>query len=161
MIRIGQSNESENMDFVEIQMIPHGKAMPAFRSTEPATWRNPMRSNGHKFLGAALVAGVIAALAGPAAAQNKSWRHAIIAAKSDAGLFFMPVKGGFAQKLGLNVELLQIKTDDVGLKALIAGEVDSFEGGPQGAMAAAARGADVKVLGCHWVVVPHGVFVRN
>src|SRR5262249_16878497 len=96
-----------------------------------------------------------------AIAQTKPWRHAIIAAKSDAGIFFMPVKGGFAQKLGLNVELVQIKTDDVGLKALIAGEVDSFEGGPQGAMAAAARGAHVKILGCHWVVVPHGVFVRN
>ena len=103
-----------------------------------------------------------AAFADPAAAQQlKPWRHAIIEAKSDSGIFFMPFKGGFAQKQGLDVELMQVKQDGVGLKALIAGEVDSFEGGAQGAMAAAARGADVKILGCSWVVVPHGIFVRN
>jgi NitT/TauT family transport system substrate-binding protein len=103
-----------------------------------------------------------AALTGPALAQQgKPWRHAIIEAKSDSGIFFMPFKGGFMQKQGLNVELMQIKQDGVGLKALIAGEVDSFEGGAQGAMAAAARGADVKILGCSWVVVPHGIFVRD
>ena len=37
---------------------------------------------------------------------------------------------------------------------MIAGEVDSFEGGPQGVFAADAKGADAKILGCHWVVVP-------
>lgn len=73
----------------------------------------------------------------------------------------MPSKGGFAQKLGLNVDLVPIKTDSIGIKALIAGELESFEGGAQGAIAAASRGADVKILGCHWVVVPHGVFVRS
>ena len=119
-----------------------------------------MNTTEYRFLAAAFMAAAAIVFSGPAAAQSKPWRHAIIAAKSDAGLFFMPVKGGFAQKLGLNVELMQIKTDSVGLKALIAGELESFEGGAQGAMAAAARGADVKVLGCHWVVVPHGVFVR-
>jgi len=109
----------------------------------------------------AIFGAAVVAATGQAAAQGKPWRHAIIEPKSDAGFFFMPTKGGFAQKLGLNVELVPIKTDSVGLKALIAGELESFEGGPQGAIAAAARGADVKILGCHWVVVPHGVFVRN
>lgn len=121
-----------------------------------------MKSRLHKLFGAAFVLAALAANAEPAAAQSgKPWRHAIIEPKSDAGLFFMPVKGGFAQKLGLNVDLIPIKTDSIGLKALIAGELESFEGGPQGAMAAAARGADVKILGCHWVVVPHGVFARS
>jgi NitT/TauT family transport system substrate-binding protein len=113
-------------------------------------------------IGAALTAALLAAACGPAAAQSgKPWRHAIIEPKSDAGFFFMPSKGGFAQKQGLNVELVHIRTDAIGLKALIAGELESFEGGAQGAIAAAARGADVKILGCHWVVVPHGVFVRG
>src|SRR5271169_421472 len=96
-----------------------------------------------------------------AAAQGKVWRHALLNAKADAGIFMMAAKRGFAEKQGLNLELLQVKDDQIGLKALIAGEVDSFEGGPQGAFAAAARGADIKILGCHWVVLPHGIYVRD
>jgi len=96
-----------------------------------------------------------------AAAQGKVWRHALLNAKADAGIFMMAAKRGFAEKQGLKLELLQVKDDQIGLKALIAGEVDSFEGGPQGAFAAAARGADIKILGCHWVVLPHGIYVRD
>jgi NitT/TauT family transport system substrate-binding protein len=111
---------------------------------------------------AAVVVAVAAALlSSPAAAQGKPWRHALLNAKADAGIFMMLDKGGFAAKQGLKLELLQVKDDQIGLKALIAGEVDSFEGGPQGAFAAAARGADVKIIGCHWVVVPHGIYVRD
>ena len=57
--------------------------------------------------------------------------------------------------------MLQFKDDQIALKALIAGELDSFEGGPQGVFAADAKGADIKILGCHWVVVPHGIYVRD
>jgi NitT/TauT family transport system substrate-binding protein len=44
---------------------------------------------------------------------------------------------------------------------LIAGELDSFEGGPQGVFAVDAKGGDVKLLGCHWVVVPHGIYANE
>jgi NitT/TauT family transport system substrate-binding protein len=54
-----------------------------------------------------------------------------------------------------------LKTDTLELKATIAGELDSYEGGPQGAIVAASRGADIKVVGCNWLVVPHGLFVRD
>jgi len=95
----------------------------------------------------------------PAAAQ-KVWRHAIIEAKSDAG-FAMMVTRGFAEQQGLNLELQQIKADQIGLKALLAGELDSYEGGPGGAIVAAARGADIKILGCHWPGLVHGLFARE
>jgi NitT/TauT family transport system substrate-binding protein len=97
--------------------------------------------------------------ASPAVAQ-KAWRHAIIEAKSDAG-FAMMVTRGFAEKQGLKLELMQIKADQIGLKALLAGELDSYEGGPGGAIVAAARGADVKILGCHWPGLVHGLFARE
>ncbi|HUC61584.1 MAG TPA: ABC transporter substrate-binding protein [Alphaproteobacteria bacterium] len=93
------------------------------------------------------------------AAELKVWRHGIIQAKSDAGIIMM-VTQGFAQKEGLKLEISQFKADVIGLKALIAGEVDSYEGGPGGAMIAASRGADVRVIGCHWPGLPHGIFVR-
>jgi NitT/TauT family transport system substrate-binding protein len=108
-----------------------------------------------------VAAAAVSMLSAPAAAQGKPWKHALLNAKADAGIFMMLAKRGFAEKQGLIIELLQVKDDQIGLKALIAGEVDSFEGGPQGVFAAAARGADVKIIGCHWVVVPHGIYVRD
>src|SRR3954468_21565664 len=96
----------------------------------------------------------------PAAAQ-KVWRHAIIEAKSDAGFAMMAKARGFAEKQGLTLEVMQIKAHQLGLKALLAGELDSYEGGPGGAIVAAARGADVKILGCHWPGLVHGLFARE
>ena len=103
----------------------------------------------------------LAAAAGPAAAQTlKPWKHGIIAPKADAGFLLMAARRGFAEREGLKLELLEVKDDQIGLKALLAGELDSYEGGAQGAIAANVRGADVKIVGCHWVVVPHGIMVK-
>jgi NitT/TauT family transport system substrate-binding protein len=106
-------------------------------------------------------ASLVCALAAPAAAQDKVWRHGLINAKSDAGIFLMVSKHDFAAKQGIKLELSQFKDDQIGLKALLAGEIDSFEGGPQGVFTANSRGADVRVIGCHWVVVPHGIYAKT
>jgi NitT/TauT family transport system substrate-binding protein len=104
-------------------------------------------------------------LAAPAAAQEKAqekvWRHGLINAKADAGIFMMVSTRDFAAKQGLKLEISQFKDDQIALKALIAGELDSFEGGPQGVFAADSKGADTKILGCHWVVVPHGIYAKD
>lgn len=117
-----------------------------------------------RFIGAAAPAFLLFAAAllvgGSAQAADATWQHAIIAAKSDAGVLYMVGKG-FAEKQGLKLELTQVDNDAIGLKALIAGQVDSYEGSPTGAMIAASRGADVKILGCQWPGLPHGVFVRG
>lgn len=115
----------------------------------------------HIAIAAILAAATIGLLPQPAAAQGKPWKHALLNAKADAGFFMMLANRGFAEKQGLKLELLQVKDDQIGLKALIAGEVDSFEGGPQGVFAAVAHGADIKIIGCHWVVLPHGIYVRD
>jgi NitT/TauT family transport system substrate-binding protein len=112
---------------------------------------------------AALVAAVLmgAVAVAPAGAQTlKPWRHGIIAPKSDAGFLLMAAKRGFAEREGLRLELLEVKDDQIGLKALLAGELESYEGGVQGAIAADVRGADVKIIGCHWPLVPHGLMVK-
>jgi NitT/TauT family transport system substrate-binding protein len=102
-----------------------------------------------------------AAVAGGASAQElKTWRHGIIEAKSDAGILYMASKRDFAGKLGLKLDFIQLKNDAIALKALLAGELDSYEGGAGGAMLAAARGADVRIVGCNWLAAPHGVYVR-
>jgi NitT/TauT family transport system substrate-binding protein len=56
--------------------------------------------------------------------------------------------------------VLEVRDDQIGLKALLSGELDSYEGGVQGAIAADIHGGDVKIIGCHWPVVPHGLMVR-
>jgi NitT/TauT family transport system substrate-binding protein len=94
-------------------------------------------------------------------AQDKVWRHGLINAKADAGIFLMVSTRDFAAKQGLKLEVSQFKDDQLALKALIAGELDSFEGGPQGVFAANSKGADTKILGCHWIVVPHGINARS
>src|SRR6266516_788810 len=104
---------------------------------------------------------MLAAAAGAAPAQAlKPWKHGIIAPKADAGFLLMAAKRGFAEREGLKLELLEVKDDQIGLKALLAGELDSYEGGAQGAIAAGVRGGDVKIMGCHWIVVPHGIMVK-
>jgi NitT/TauT family transport system substrate-binding protein len=115
-----------------------------------------------RFAGA-IAAGLVmaAAIAAPAGAQaDKPWRHGIIAPKSDAGFLLMAARRGFAEREGLKLELLEVRDDQIGLKALLAGELDSYEGGIQGAIAADVHGGDVKIIGCHWPVVPHGLMVK-
>jgi NitT/TauT family transport system substrate-binding protein len=93
--------------------------------------------------------------------QSKPWRHGIIEPKSDAGFLLMAAKRGFAEREGLKLEILDVKDDQIGLKAMLAGELESYEGGVQGPIAADVRGADVKIIGCHWPLVPHGIMVKD
>jgi NitT/TauT family transport system substrate-binding protein len=109
-------------------------------------------------LAAAALAGLMATAA--QAQTTKPWRHGLIEAKSDAGFFWM-VGRGFAEKQGIKLEIVQFKTDIIALQALLAGEVDSFDGGPVGSIVAASRGGDVKIMGCEWPGLPYGIFVRG
>jgi ABC-type nitrate/sulfonate/bicarbonate transport system substrate-binding protein len=97
----------------------------------------------------------------PANAEDKKvWRHGIVEAKSDAGIVFMPSKGGFAEKHGLKIEIMQFKGDTLALKALLAGELDSYEGNPGSPMVAASRGADIKLLGCYWPGLTYAIYSK-
>ena len=107
-----------------------------------------------------IVAAAVCAASAPASAQHV-WRHGLIKAKADAGIFMMVTTRDFAKKQGLDLKISEFKDDQIALKALIAGELDSFEGGPQGAFTANSKGGDVRILGCHWVVVPHGIYAKN
>jgi NitT/TauT family transport system substrate-binding protein len=108
-----------------------------------------------------LAAAAIALVAVPSKAQEKVWRHGLIKAKADAGIFLMVTRRDFAKKQGLKIEIAEFRNDQLALKAMIAGELDSFEGGPQGVFSADAKGGDAKILGCHWVVLPHGIYAKD
>jgi NitT/TauT family transport system substrate-binding protein len=114
---------------------------------------------------AALLGAIAAALVSSAPAQQpkpqalKVWRQAMIAPKADSGFFLMAARRGFAEREGLKIEVVDVKDDQVGMRALLAGEVDSFDTAT-GGMTAAARGADIKFVGCPWLAVPYVVLGR-
>lgn len=107
---------------------------------------------------AAVVLGAAAGSAG--AATLKPWRHGTLDAKSDAEILFM-IDQGFAEKQGLKLQIVQFHNDIVEIQALLAGDLDSYESSPGSAILAASRGADVKIIGCNWPVLPHALFVAK
>src|ERR1700756_322788 len=96
-----------------------------------------------------------------ASAQDHTWRHGIIEAKSDAGFQVMAVRAGFAQKVGLDLKYSYFQNDVIMLRAMLAGELDSYEGTPGAALLAGARNAPIRIVGCHWQNVVHSVFARG
>src|SRR6478609_5773238 len=107
------------------------------------------------------VAALTALIIAPAGAQElKLWRHGVVEAKSDAGIVFMASRGGFAEKQGLKIEIQQFKGDTLALKALLAGELDSYEGNPGSPMIAASRGADIKLVGCYWPGLTYAIYSK-
>jgi NitT/TauT family transport system substrate-binding protein len=106
-----------------------------------------------------LLAACLAAVT-PATAQSVKWKHGTVEPKGDAGFIFSVKDNGFAQKRGLDIEILSFKGDALALKALIAGELDSYIGTPGGPMVAASKGADVKIVGCTWPGLTYALYTR-
>jgi NitT/TauT family transport system substrate-binding protein len=105
---------------------------------------------------------LVASPAGTSAARAqelKTWRQAMIAPKADAGFFLMAAKRGFAEKEGLKIEVVDVKDDQVGMRALLSGEVDSFDT-TTGGIASASRGADGKFVGCSWLAIPYVILAK-
>ena len=120
-----------------------------------------MRTTAHmRVLAAALAALLLLLATAEIAAAQTPWHHGIIEAKSDAGFQVMAVRAGFARKLGLDLKHSYFQNDVIMLRAMLAGELDSFEGTPSGAIVAGARNAGIKIIGCHWQNVVHSVFAR-
>ncbi len=105
---------------------------------------------------------LLAALAAPASAQElKSWKHGVIEPKGDAGFMWMVGEPDFAARHGLKVTIVSFKNGAIAHKALLSGEIDSIESSPGAAILAGSRGADIRIVGCDWPGVPHGLMVRQ
>ena len=113
---------------------------------------------GRRFL--VLAAVLLGGLGQAPALELKPWKHGVIEPKGDAGFMWMVGKHDFAAKHGLRVEIVALKNGAIAHKALLAGELDSVESSPGAAIIAGAHGADIKIVGCDWPGVPHGLMVR-
>jgi len=95
---------------------------------------------------------------GASAEAPEPWRHGIVEAKGDAAVHFMPAAGGFLERRGIEVEMVEFQAGTTAARALLAGEVDSIEGNPVLALAAMHQGAPIKFIGCHWPVMTYSLF---
>ena len=93
----------------------------------------------------------VAAATGAAAAPLTAWTDATVNPNGDAGMLYMAALKHFGAPYGLDIKMLALKGDPLLLKALIAGQIDSYIGGPPSPMIAASKGADVRIIGCNWV----------
>jgi NitT/TauT family transport system substrate-binding protein len=118
-----------------------------------------MRRMGMTLFAAACVTFAATSLA--SAQPLTPWRHGAVQPKGDAGFWYMAAEGGFARQQGLDMKMLALNSDVLLLKALIAGELDTFEAGPTSPMIAASKGADVKILGCSWPKLTYSFFSRG
>jgi NitT/TauT family transport system substrate-binding protein len=104
----------------------------------------------------------LAAVFGAAAARAEDlWRHGTLAPRGDAGFIYMAAEGGFAKAEGLDLKMLPFPNDTAMMKALIAGELDSYEGSPASALIAGSTGADVKIIGCTWPKLTYALFAHD
>lgn len=110
------------------------------------------------FAGALLL---IALTAQAPSEELKPWKHGVIEPKGDAGFMLMVCQQDFAARHGLKLEIVPMKNGAIAHKALLAGELDSIESSPGAAIIAGARGADIKIVGCDWPGVPHGLMVKS
>jgi len=109
-----------------------------------------------------LIAPILAVLGAAAFAEDlRPWKHVVIEPKGDAGFMLMVGERDFASRNGLKIEIVPMKNGALAHKALLAGEVDSIESSPGAAILAGARGADIKIIGCDWPGVPHGLMVKS
>jgi NitT/TauT family transport system substrate-binding protein len=110
-----------------------------------------------------LLTGAAVFLSGaPAQPQSLTpWTFGVIEPKGDAGFTLMVSRGGFAQKRGLAVKIVSLANGTLAHKALLSGEIDSIESSPGAAILAGLRGADLKITGCDWPGVLHGLMVRS
>ena len=102
----------------------------------------------------------LAASAASRAEELKVWKHGVLEAKSDAGFVFMPTEAGFGKKHGLDIKILQFKGDALALRALLAGELDSYEGNPGAPIIAASHGGGVKIVGCYWPGLTYAIYSK-
>jgi NitT/TauT family transport system substrate-binding protein len=110
---------------------------------------------------ASFVAAVLALAGDGGVRAEEPWRHGTLAPKGDAGFIYMAAEGGFAKAEGLDLKMLPFQNDTSMIKALIAGELDSYEGSPVGPLIAGSSGADVKIVGCPWPKLTFSLFARD
>lgn len=76
------------------------------------------------------------------------WRDGVVSGSGDSGVTYTASRKGFDRAHGIRMEMVPLKGDPLLLKALIAGQLETYEGGISSPMIAASKGADISMIGC-------------
>jgi NitT/TauT family transport system substrate-binding protein len=102
------------------------------------------------------------ALTVTASAQELTkWKHGLVSAKGDAGIYFMALEKGYFKKHGLDVEFVQLRGDAHVVRALLADQLDSAEFSPGPALVANDRGAQIIIVGSSMMGYPYALYARK
>jgi NitT/TauT family transport system substrate-binding protein len=114
------------------------------------------------FTFAAILAGLVIGLAfgTPAQSQTK-WKHGLVSAKGDAGIYYMAIEKGFFKNHGLDVEFVGLRGDADVVRALLADQLDSAEFSPGPSLVANDRGAQIMYVGSSMIGYPYALYVRK
>lgn len=93
--------------------------------------------------------------------ELKLWRHGILTAKFDDVFLFIAIDKGYFKEAGLNVEVMQFEDDNILLKGLIAGQMESGELSGAGVLNAIEKGANLQIAGAFLPVAPHVLYVKK
>src|SRR5262249_39306793 len=86
-------------------------------------------------------AGFVLGLSVAASAQTLTkWKHCLVSAKGDAGIYYMAIEKGFFKNHGLDVEFVELRGDADVVRALLADQCESAEGSPGPDLVALDRG---------------------
>ena len=101
-------------------------------------------------------------LATPAAAQTpKPWTHGVIEPKGDAGFSLMVSRRGFARKArAQDQDRLAAERHARPQGAARRANSTASSSSPGAAILAGLRGADLKIVGCDWPGVLHGMMAK-
>lgn len=111
---------------------------------------------------ALLAAAAAVLVAGPAAAQSlPKWRHGLVDAKADAGIYYMALHKGLFKKHGLDVEFIEFRGDLFAYRAMVAGQLESSEPSPGAPLASLEKGADFRFIASSMEGYPYALFVRK
>ena len=93
---------------------------------------------------------------------RQAWKHALINAKADAGIFMMVANRGFAEKQGLKLEISQFKDDQIAPQGADRRRGRQLRRRAAGRFRGRSPAAPTSsIIGCHWVVVPHGIYAET
>jgi NitT/TauT family transport system substrate-binding protein len=111
---------------------------------------------------AALAAALMFVETATATAQELTkWKHGLVSAKGDAGIYFMAIEKGYFKKHGLDVEFVQLRGDADVVRALLADQLNSAEFSPGPSMVANDRGANIVLIGSSMSGFPYALYARK
>jgi len=97
----------------------------------------------------------------PAFAAREKWRHVTLTSKGDAGFFYMAREKGMWDKLGIDVEIIELNGSKDLLRSIIAGEAQSADNTPSDLIPLWLKNVDIRIVAGTIVGHSYAMYTRK